>query len=230
MIDFVIVAVLALFAVLGWKRGLVRTLAELLTVVLALVLSTQIAKAAAPVIVDKTLRPTTHAAIEQRVDEIIADASPEISPVRELERVVEAIPNTFIREQAGRLLGEVDTAVEEAIVPTQDRLTEAAKDIADAVLDGVVRELIQSILCAVCFMILTMLFRLAARILRLAEKLPGLRQLNELGGALLGLGKGLILVCLVLWVLRSTGIITPEMAEDSLLMGLVSRGTGGLLW
>lgn len=230
MIDFVIVAVLALFAVLGWKRGLVRTLAELLTVVLALVLSTQIAKAAAPVIVDKTLRPTTHAAIEQRVDEIIADASPEISPVRELERVVEAIPNTFIREQAGRLLGEVDTAVEEAIVPTQDRLTEAAKDIADAVLDGVVREVIQSILCAVCFMILTMLFRLAARILRLAEKLPGLRQLNELGGALLGLGKGLILVCLVLWVLRSTGIITPEMAEDSLLMGLVSRGTGGLLW
>lgn len=230
MIDFVIAAVLVLFTVLGWKRGLVRTLTELLAVVLALVLSAQIAKAAAPVIVDKAFRPTTHAAIEQRVDEIMAEAGPEISPVRELERVVEAIPNGFIREHAGRLLEEVDTAVEEAMVPTQDRLAKAAKDIADAVLDGVVRELIQSILCAVCFMILTILFRLAARFLRLAEKLPGLRQLNGLGGALLGLGKGLILVCLALWVLRNTGMITPEMAEDSFLMGAASRWTGGLLW
>lgn len=230
MIDFVIAAVLVLFAVLGWKRGLVRTLTELLTVVLALALSAQIAKAAAPVIVDKALRPTTHTAIERRVDEIMAEAGPDISPVKELERVMEAIPNDFIREQAGRLLAGLDTVVEEAMVPTQDRLTRAAMDIADAVLDGVVRDLIQSILCAACFMILTILFRLAARILRLAEKLPGLRQLNELGGALLGLGKGLILVCLVLWVLRHTGIITPEMVESSLLMGAASRWSGGLLW
>ena len=230
MIDFVIAAVLVLFAALGWKRGLVRTLAELLTVVLALALSAQVAKAAAPVIVDKALRPTTHAAIERRVDEIMTEAGTDISPVRELERVMEAIPNDFIREQAGHFLGGLDAVVEEAMVPTQDHLTRAAKDIADSVLDGVVRDLIQSILCAVCFTVLTILFRLAARILRLAEKLPGLRQLNELGGALLGLGKGLILVCLVLWVLRNTGVMTPEMAESSLLMGLASRWTGGLLW
>ena len=230
MIDFVIAAVLMLFAVLGWKRGLVRTLTELLTVVLALALSAQIAKTAAPVIVDKALRPATHTAIERRVDEIMTEAGPDISPVKELGRVMEAIPNDFIREQARHFLKGLDTVAEEAMVPTQDHLTRAAKDIADAVLDGAVRDLIQSILCAACFMILTILFRLAARILRLAEKLPGLRQLNELGGALLGLGKGLILVCLVLWVLRHTGMITPEMAESSLLMGAASRWSGGLLW
>ena len=219
-----------LFAVLGWKRGLVRTLTELLTVVLALALSAQIAKTAAPVIVDKALRPATYTAIERRVDEIMTEAGPDISPVKELERVMEAIPNDFIREQAGRLLEGLDNAVEEAMVPTQDHLTRVAKDIADSVLNGVVRDLIQSILCAVCFTVLTVLFRLAARILRLAEKLPGLRQLNELGGALLGLGKGLILVCLVLWVLRHTGMITPEMVESSLLMGMASRWSGGLWW
>ena len=82
-----------LFAVLGWKRGLVRTLTELLTVVLALALSAQIAKTAAPVIVDKALRPATYTAIERRVDEIMTEAGPDISPVKELERVMEAIPN-----------------------------------------------------------------------------------------------------------------------------------------
>lgn len=100
MIDVIIAAVLALFVVLGWKRGLVRTLAELLAVVLALVFSAQAARAAAPVIVDRALRPATHAAIEQRVNELLRDSTPSVSPLEELEQVVEAIPNDFVREQA----------------------------------------------------------------------------------------------------------------------------------
>ena len=63
----------------------------------------------------------------------------------------------------------------------------------------------------------------------MVEKLPGVRQLNELGGALVGLGKGLLLVCLVVWALRQTGVITPEMAEGSRAMGLLSQWTGGLI-
>ena len=88
MIDVIIAAVLALFVVLGWKRGLVRTLAELLAVVLALVFSAQAARAAAPVVVDRVLRPATHAAIEQRVNELLRDSTPSVSPLEELEQVV----------------------------------------------------------------------------------------------------------------------------------------------
>ena len=65
--------------------------------------------------------------------------------------------------------------------------------------------------------------------LRIVEKLPGVRQLNELGGALAGLAKGLVLVCLALWVLCHTGVITPEMAEGSVVLGLLPgwiAGTG----
>ena len=229
MIDVIIAAVLALFVVLGWKRGLVRTLAELLAVVLALVFSAQAARAAAPVVVDRVLRPATHAAIEQRVNELLRDSTPSVSPLEELEQVVEAIPNDFVREQARGVLEGLGASAEAAAGPAREQMEQAGKDVADAVLDGVVRSLIQSVLCGVFFVILAALFRLAARVLRLAEKLPGVRQLNELGGALLGLGKGLILVCLILWVLKQTGAVTAEMIEKSLAVGLLSQCTGGLL-
>lgn len=227
MIDIVILAVLIIFVVLGWRRGLVRTLTELLTVVLALALASQIARAAAPKIVDQYLRPATHAAIEQRAEEISKEAGE--TTHENLNRLMEAIPNGFIREKAidtvdgmfesGQILGGY------ALVP----LAEMGKELADHVLDTLVRDLIQSILCAALCVILTALFRLLARVLCLLEKLPGVKQLNELGGALIGLAKGLILVVLVLWVLRKTGFVSLEMAEKSAAFGLLSHLTGGLL-
>ena len=78
------------------------------------------------------------------------------------------------------------------------------------------------------FMILTALLRMVVKALRLAVKLPGLKQLDELGGLLLGVGKGLLLVCLGVWVLRLAGVITPEMTEESVLIGLFSAWTAGL--
>ena len=83
-------------------------------------------------------------------------------------------------------------------------------------------------MCAAFFVVLTAVLRLLARVLRVIEKLPVVRQLNGLGGALIGLGKGLILVCLALWVLREVGVITPEMAGESAVLRLLSRGTVSL--
>ena len=101
--------------------------------------------------------------------------------------------------------------------------------MADKVLDTLVQDVLRSILCAALFVILSAVFRIVARTLRIVEKLPGVRQLNELGGALAGLAKGLVLVCLALWVLCHTGVITPEMAEGSVVLGLLPgwiAGTG----
>lgn len=228
MIDIVVLAVVLLFAVLGWKRGLVRTLTELLAVVLALVFSVQLARAAAPVVIDKALRPATYGAIAQRVEELTAENMPELQPVVELEQVVEAIPNGFIREQTQAFLAEIESSVQSALASTPEALEQAGKDVADAVLDGVVLDLVQALLCAAFFVVLTAVLRLLARVLRVVEKLPVVRQLNGLGGALIGLGKGLIWVGLALWVLREIGVITPEMAGESVVLRLLSRRTVSL--
>ncbi len=231
MMDLAIVGVLLLFTVMGWRSGLIRGLVGLAAMVLALVLSAQLARAAAPEIVDRYLRPATYAAIEERAEELSRSA--EASSIEELRQnlyqVLDAIPNDFIRDRAQDALDDV--------LPTEDSiggalrapLEELGKDMADKVLDTLVRDVLQSILCTALFAVLSIVFRMIARFFRVMEKLPGVRQLNELGGALVGLGKGLLLVCLVVWALRQTGVITPEMAEGSRAMGLLSQWTGGLI-
>ncbi len=231
MIDIVIAVVLIAFTAAGWKHGLIRTLVGLAAMVLAVGLSSQIARAAAPEIVDRYLRPATYAAIEERAQELAKGE--EISSVedlrRDLSQVLDAIPNDFIREKAqdavDGLLPQGEALGGALLAP----LEELGRDMADKVLDTLVQDVLRSILCAALFVILSAVFRIVARALRIVEKLPGVRQLNELGGALAGLAKGLVLVCLALWVLCHTGVITPEMAEGSVVLGLLPgwiAGTG----
>lgn len=225
MIDIVIVIALIVCTVLGWRRGLIRTLAELAAVVLALGLSAQAAKTAAPKIVDQYLRPTTHAAIEQRAEEIAREADE--TTHENLSKLMEAIPNSFIR---GKALDTVDSMFAGGRVmgaSTAEPLAKLGKELADHVLDTLVKDLIQSILCAMLFMVLSVALRWAAKVLRLVEKLPGIHELNGFGGALVGLGKGLVLACLAVWVLTKIGMITPEAAKNSMILGLLPGWISG---
>lgn len=228
MIDLAIAAAPVALAVLGWRRGLFRSLAELAVMVLALVLAAQFASAAAPVVVDRALRPATYAAIERQAEEMTSQSGiPDVSPLEEMERVVDAIPNPFIREHALELLGGMGLSTERTLSSTaRETLEELGRQVADSVLDGVVFRVVHSLLYALSFAVLTFLLRLAVRALSLTMKLPGIKQLNKAGGALLGLAKGLLLVCLAVWLLGRTGVVTPEMAEDSLLLAPLAEWTG----
>ena len=230
MIDVVIAAVLIIFAAAGWKNGLIRSLVGLAAMILAVVLSAQLSRAAAPELVDRYLRPATYAAIEERAEELSAGA--EVSSMEELRQnlyqVLEAIPNDFIREHTQGALDSVLPPGETLGGAVRMPLEELGRDMADAVLDTLVRDVLQSVLCGVLFVVLSIVFRLAARVLRIVEKIPGVRQLNELGGALAGFGKGVILVCLAVWVLRQTGALTAEMAEGSLVLGLLPGWISGI--
>ena len=231
MIDIVIAVVLIAFTAAGWKHGLIRTLVGLAAMVLAGGFSSQIARAAAPEIVDRYLRPATYAAIEERAQELAKGE--EVSSVedlrQDLNQVLDAIPNDFIREKAQDALDGLLPQGEPLGGALLAPLEELGRDMADKVLDTLVRDVLQSILCTALFAVLSIVFRMIARFFRVVEKLPGVRQLNELGGALAGLAKGLVLVCLALWVLCHTGVITPEMAEGSVVLGLLPgwiAGTG----
>ena len=230
MMDVVIAAVLIIFAAAGWRNGLIRSLVGLAAMILAVVLSAQLSRAAAPELVDRYLRPATYAAIEERAEELSAGA--EVSSMEELRQnlyqVLEAIPNDFIREHTQGALDSVLPPGETLGGAVRMPLEELGRDMADAVLDTLVRDVLQSVLCGVLFVVLSIVFRLAARVLRIVEKIPGVRQLNELGGALAGFGKGAILVCLAVWVLRQTGALTAEMAEGSLVLGLLPGWISGI--
>lgn len=230
MIDIVIAAALLICTAVGWRNGLIRSLVGLAAMALAIMLSAQISRAAAPEIVDRYLRPATYAAIEERAEELSGDEG--IFPAEELrwnlERVLDAIPGGFIRRQARKILDNALPRGAAAGSEMRRPLEELGKDVADTALNTLVQDVLRAILHAALFLILNAAFRLIARALRIVEKLPVVRQLNGLGGALVGLGKGLLLACLAVWVLRQTGVLTPELAEGSAVLGLLPGWISGL--
>lgn len=222
IIDLIIAAVLILFAWLGWKRGLLRTLSELLVVVVALFLANQIAGAAAPKVVDAFLRPAAHEAIEAKVDSL---DSGQLLSHDSLASVLDGVP--FVGEHVkGLLEDKIISAQDQALSEGRSILLNIALDLADTVLDSVVRDLVRSIIFILCFTVLSILLRLAVKMLNLTFSLPGLKQLNEIGGMLIGLGKGIVIVCLAVWALSLAGVLTEEVREGSYLLGAAAGLAG----
>ena len=214
MIDGIIAAIFLLFAWLGWRKGLFRTLAELAAVVIALLLSVQIAGAAAPEIVDRTLRPAAHAAVEERVAELLEENSLSSSPRQELDSILAGIPNRFVREKASELLEGLDLTQETALASGREALRTLGLRAVDTALDTVVLQAVHAAICFLSFLLLLAALRLAIRALDVFLKLPG---------AL----KGAVAVCLLVWLLARTGLwLTPEVLEQTRLAGAIAGWLG----
>ena len=228
MIDVVMLAVIGVFGALGWKRGLLRTFSELVVVVLALFLASQISDLAARYIVDEVLRPATENAVREQVAAVAAEAS---RTAREkADGVMESIPNSFIRQHAQTLLR--DTALPDTLEEAgQEALLSTCLRLTDNVLNNVVYNLVRSLLYAACFAVLNTVLRFVVRtlkVLKAAFRMPVLRQLNQLGGLLLGVGKGMLLAYVCAWILSRAGALTEEMAQGSVLLRLTEALPPGM--
>ena len=219
MIDVAMTAVIAVFGFLGWKRGLFRTLSELVVMVLALVLASQISTLAAHFVVDQVLRPATENAVREQV--VLAAAETTRTAREKVDGVLASIPNSFVREHAQTLL-EKTSLPDTLEAAGQEALLAACIQLTDRVLNTVVYNLVHSLLYALCFAVLTFALRLVVKLLNQVLRVPGLRQLNQAGGLLLGAAKGVVLAYVCVWILSRAGVLTEEWTQDSLLLGLTA--------
>lgn len=227
IMDLAILGVLALCVVMGARKGLFRSLMGLVAVIAALAAAVWASNIAADFVIDRMLRPATEAAIEERVDQMLEEETAVSSPLEEMEEVLDAIPNDFIREQARSLLGTLGLSAEAAERSTREALLEGAGQIVDTVLDTVVRGILQSVLCFILFLLVSLVLRLATRALDITFHLPVLKQANWLGGLLFGAAKGLVLMCLGVWLLGHLGLwVTEDAIEGSYLLKIVAGWAG----
>lgn len=183
-------AVLAVFGILGAWKGLLRTLAGLLVVLLSLagagIVASALSEPAA-----KFIAPAIEKRIEARLDEALAErAEAEVPPLAELLD----------------LLG-VDQARRDALA---DRTEKSVRDTGASLVTALVESLAQSVLYGVLYMIsfllLTLALHLLVRMLDAFLRLPGLHGLNAVGGGLVGLAEGALLLFLAVWALRLVGV------------------------
>ena len=201
---------MVLCVVWGAKRGLFKSLMGFVALILALVVAARAADFVTDALIERRIRPATAAAIESRVDELLAEGGDALSPLEELERVVEAIPNSLIRERALGLLDTLELSPEDPGGLARETLVGLGIQVADTAIDTVVRSLLHTLSYLVCFLAASLVLRLLAKLLNLTFKLPGLHGLNALGGGLFGLAEGWLLTALGLWLVLALTDWLPE--------------------
>lgn len=192
IIDVAIVVVLGLFCLMGIRRGLLRSLAGLVTTMMALVGAALIAATfTGPV--TQLVSPMIEAQIEKKLDAALTEETPREDTDGQTEDLL-------------ALLG-LDAEVRESLA---EKVKDAVRDTGVSVVTAVVQSLAQSVIYGLLYILsfagLTLLLHVLLKAMDLVLKLPGLHALNALGGGLIGFAEGVLLLFLVVWVLRRLGV------------------------
>ncbi len=210
IIDAIVVVVLLAFAIRGARQGLVRALAGLVMVIVALVgagmiaatFSGPAAKLAAPVI-------QKH--ITSRVEEAMAvqtGTTPE-EEAGEETRVEDLLALLGLDEDVRGSLAE----------QAEERVRDTGASIVSAVVESVVGSIAYGVLFILSFLLLLLMLHVLVGAMDLVMKLPLLHGLNSLGGGALGLVEGALVLFLAIWAARRLGISfeTEALAEAHIL-------------
>lgn len=203
--DLICIAILLLFLILGYSRGMFRTLSGLLTWLVSLFGAKLIADRGAPLMVD-WLVPKVQPYVTQRLGQILAESADSTA--------------------SGDGLGVL------GLIPgVQDLLNGTADTLAETLAPAVAREVAQLlgwlILFVVGFLVLKLLCRLVVFLLDQLDQVPGLHLLNHLGGALLGVLKGLLVLVLAVLILNWFDVLPRPLVEGTVLLRWIA-GIGGI--
>lgn len=204
-VDLILLALLLIGLVLGWRQGFVQALTRIIVVVAALLLASWIAgKLAEPAA--RWLEPILSEKLEQRLT---------------------AQGNT---DDAGEMLAafgfEGDTLSE-----LVDNAVEKAQQAGETLLSAVVSTALKSAAYAVVYVVsflllLLLLLRLVLTPLHLFTKLPVVHGVNALLGGVLGLVKCALLLFLAVWVLQKLQLlVTPELVSKTVLLKFFAQNS-----
>lgn len=201
IIDAIVVVLLVAFTVFGARRGLLRALAGLLIVVMALVGAGMIAATfSGPAA--KLVAPVIGKRIARQVDEAMAVQAESMQLPEE--------DGAFDVEDLLALLG-LDEAVRDSVAErARETIRDTGVSLATALVESIAQSIIYGVLYILSFLALMVLLHVLARAMDLLLKLPGLHGMNALGGGLLGLIQGALLLFLAVWAARQMGVSFEE--------------------
>ena len=183
ILDIAIAAVLVLSVWIGGKKGLFRSLAELVIYLVGLVG----ASLAAGHLTDRAvelLRPVLESRVSQTVSGYLSGAIAD-----------------------GPLGGAVD-----GLEGLGDLAGDAAAEAAELLAETLLHDLTYVIVFLAVFLAAVFLLRLVIHVGDLVLRLPVLHEVNTLGGVLVGAVKGVLLVCLILWLDGKAGLLLDPAA------------------
>lgn len=190
IVDIIIIAVLALAILIGKKRGLTVCLVNIFSLLIALIMAFMFYKPVGNLIIQKTN-------IDENVKTIIVSNIP--------------ISDTNLNVEANSNLPK---KMQEYINSTATSLNKAKDDAIETVAIRLTEQVINVISFIMIFVVVRAILLLVKILSKLINKLPILKQINSIGGAICGFVEGAILVYTVFAIIS---IIAPTLNDTNLL-------------
>ncbi len=207
--DVIAVALLVFFALRGRKRGLIRTLAGILALILAFWGAGILAQQTSPYLSSKYVEPWIYRAVLPSVSE----TQPVTVPPESETEVTETLGGAF--DEIGIPKGTIESFFNDFVI----NVTDSFERIVESASKSIGYKLTYAILFLLYFLILYLLLRLAAKLIELLAKIPGINFVNKSLGLILGLISGYLVVLILSFILTTTGfLLTPQLVSQTYVL------------
>lgn len=222
VLDLLIVAVIALFALLGWQKGLVLTLCGLLVVFVAYFGASYVSETFSDdlaVLIQPSIQNQLEAAVEKTLPSVDAAPSPLLpDPDGTHTPVPEQISASLSQVMAVLRRSTILTGLYEAVAQAAaDGAIKVVTTATAAIADYLAHQISRTGLFFLTFFLIVVVWSLLSRALDLACRLPVLRSFNEIGGLLLGLVKGVCILLAAVGLVTLLGLVPEEAASQTFL-------------
>lgn len=173
LIDIIIIAILLLSIIMGYKKGLVKVIFNLCAFLVALIVTVILYKPISTIIINNT-----------QIDENIKQTIIEKGTTKKEENTT----------QIDNASGYVEQYIKDATVDAKNEVVELA---ADTVATNVVNVIIAIVL----FIVVRILLIFARFLIEAIAELPIIKQFNKVGGVVYGALRGLIIIYVLLAIL-----------------------------
>ncbi len=182
IIDIILVAIVALSAFLGYKKGLVELGARLFAGIIAIILTLIVYKPIANVVI-------SNSNIDERIENIIIEKTNEI-----VDKNTPTSDNKYIQDTTESVANQIKG--------------EISKEQANSISKNVIYA--GSII--IIFILIKIILTIVIKLLDTVAELPILKQFNEVGGLAYGLIRGLLIITIFITIIGIFININPEIS------------------
>ncbi len=207
IIDLIIIAIITLCIIFGYKKGLIGVLFKILSFIIAIIITLILYKPVTTLVINATtiddnIQNAIYSKLQGR--ELTVENSEELREQEVPDNIINNI-NKYINNATGNSEGDIALSV--------------AKQLTISILNVIV--------AIVLFIVIKLVLLFAKAVFNKIAELPVINQFNKLGGILYGVVKGILVVYLILALAT---LILPMTNDATIITGINNSFIGGIMY
>lgn len=225
LIDIVLLLIIALCIWGGYKKGLIMGVGGVVAILISVYVGTLLAGTYSGEVIP-AFRPFISGYVEGQVQEkVIAEMGLEESDysLNDILAGNEDLQQEYA-QNVFEMIGIYSRTSERYAEDTMEYLhTHEGTDVEGAVVEILCQKVTYALAFLLVFVLVLIILTVIGNIPNLTYKIPNMDALNNVGGLVLGIVRGIMLCSVLVWVLKFAGILLGDALEHTLLARLLLR-------